>query len=68
MSPHRLTNDGRMSLTPTPYRVACPTHGRVYLTAREYHRQMMKADEKWVCPDCGETADFDDENYETRMA
>ncbi|HUU95091.1 MAG TPA: hypothetical protein VM487_05075 [Phycisphaerae bacterium] len=63
----RLTNEGRISTVPTPYRVHCWTHGAIYLTEREYTRQMWNADSLWKCPDCGGSATWDDNNYEDRM-
>jgi hypothetical protein len=59
--------DGRISTTPTPYAVNCPTHGQVFLTEAEYSRQMWKADSVWMCPDCHQPAQWDDDNYAERI-
>jgi endogenous inhibitor of DNA gyrase (YacG/DUF329 family) len=56
--------EGRISTTPTPYRVHCPLCGPIYLTQQEYERQMWLADSLWQCPECGSSATWDDDNYE----
>lgn len=62
------------SLTPTPYAVICPHHGRVYLTAEAYEAQVSFPDQPWRCPrmdsdparfgPCGAPSAFDDDTYE----
>lgn len=58
-----------VSDTPTPYAVICPIHGRVFMMAEEYHRQMLKPDNRWECPHsgCGMVSSFDDDNYEDAL-
>lgn len=58
----------------TAYAVHCPKHGKVFLTSGEYHRQLMKADDRWSCPVmnadmnelglCGRISEFDDAHFE----
>ncbi len=47
---------------PTDYALICKSIGcgRIFLDADEYMRQLTKADSKWVCPFCGEVAQWDD--------
>lgn len=52
------------SPTPTAYAVNCDQHGKVFLTAEEYDRQMSKPDSLWICPRCRMPASFDDATYE----
>ena len=42
-------------------------HGLVYLTLKEYKRQMNAPDSLWKCPLCRYSADWDDGNYERPM-
>lgn len=58
------TQPSGASATRTRYAVSCPVHGQVYLTKAEYDRQMNLADDRWACPRCGRTAEFDDDNYD----
>ncbi len=50
--------------------VICPVHGRVFLTAAEYHRQMAAPDYGWRCPalvdtaPCWEPARWSDDYWE----
>jgi NAD-dependent SIR2 family protein deacetylase len=50
----------------TPWAVRCigVECGKQYLTEEEYNSQMRRPDDKWKCPNCGQTAWFDDDNYE----
>ena len=52
------------SQSKTPYAIICEEHGQVFLTAKEYERQLMCPDRLWECPHCREAAAFDDENFE----
>ena len=54
-----------ISETPTPYMVHC-RHGcgPSFLTDGEYLRQLDRPDDLWQCPKCGDTASWDDENYD----
>lgn len=56
-----------VSTEPTPWAVTCTTHQTVYLAEAEYNRQMNQPDALWVCPICGDRADWDDDNYERAM-
>lgn len=47
----------------TPWAIICPVHGQVFLSEKEYLRQLSKPDAKWTCY-CGEVSDWDDDNYE----
>jgi hypothetical protein len=63
--------------TPGPYAIACPIHGRVFLTEADYDAQMARPDSHWECPamdshpdrfgPCGAPSAFDDDNYEHYM-
>lgn len=65
--------DGQ-SFKETAYAVHCPKHGRVFLTAGEYYRQLTKPDDRWSCPVmdtsfdelglCGRISEFDDAHFE----
>ena len=48
----------------TAWRVQCWQCGPVCLTRDQYTRQMMAANSLWACPQCGETASWDDDWYE----
>lgn len=50
---------------PTPYAVICPNHGLQFLSESDYLDQLNKPDDKWTCPVCGNTAQWDDECYTT---
>lgn len=53
---------------PTPWAVRCECNDGelVYMTLREYHKQLAKIDALWKCPRCGRSATWDDVNYEQR--
>jgi hypothetical protein len=59
----------------TPYAVHCqgpwdmPGHGcgLVYLTEKEYSRQMNAPSKTWRCPLCRYEADWSDANYEEML-
>lgn len=38
--------------------------GEVKISYPEYLGQLNKADDPWTCPNCGSTAEFDDEYFE----
>lgn len=63
-----MNGPGRISSTPTPYLIHCPTHGAVFLTEPEYTRQLCKPDNLWQCPECDQPCQWDDDNYEKRTA
>lgn len=48
----------------TPYAVLCDDHGQRFLTEAQYDQQMSRPDALWRCPWCGESAHWDDDNYE----
>jgi hypothetical protein len=51
----------------TPY-AAVMCHGdcgQVLLTKEQYDQQMQNANRPWLCPNCGNSADFDDTYFET---
>ena len=55
---------------PSPYAISCYHKGRpvrVFMTEEQYLRQLRRPNNLWVCPSCGETAWFDDTNYEFWM-
>ncbi len=54
----------RSTKSPTPYAVACPYHGKVYLTSKGYLEQMAQPNHLWKCSMCNERAHWDDENYD----
>lgn len=60
----KLADEGPISETRTAYAVNCSQDGQVFLTLREYLRQMHRPDAMWECPICGELAEFDARNYE----
>lgn len=49
---------------PTAYAIRCPNHGQVFLTKEGYDVQMNRANSRWACPMCGESASWDDNNYD----
>lgn len=51
----------------TPYAVLCDDHGQQFLTAEEYDYQMSRPDSLWRCPRCGESAHWDDDEYEASL-
>lgn len=60
------------SPTPTPYAVRCIYNGDnggrpIFLTRESYDSQMESPDALWLCPRCGDRAEWDDENYELAM-
>lgn len=48
----------------TPYAVLCNDHGQQFLTHEQYLRQLNRSDSLWACPRCGESAHWDDDEYE----
>lgn len=48
----------------TPYAVLCDEHGQRFLTVKQYDHQMSRPDSLWMCPVCGDSAYWDDGNYE----
>ena len=55
------------SLTPTPWAVRCPEHGKVFLTRSEYDRQMDSPNAHWYCTSDhfeAKAAWWDDNNYD----
>ena len=48
----------------TPYALLCPRHGAIYLTHHGYNLQMQKYELRWYCPQCGELAGWDDDNWD----
>lgn len=55
------------STEPTPYAVRCPSHGQVFLDREEYMQQLSAPYDRWRCPCCGDTAWWDDGNFEKGM-
>lgn len=51
----------------TPYAVLCDDHRQQFLTAEEYDYQMSRPDSLWRCPRCGESAYWDDDEYEASL-
>lgn len=51
----------------SPYVVLCDDHGQQFLTAEEYDYQMSRPDSPWRCPRCGESAQWDDDEYEASL-
>jgi len=49
---------------PRRYAVACPSHGIVQMTSRQYAEQILRPAEGWLCPICNVPAVFDEANYE----
>ncbi len=48
----------------TPYAVLCDDHGQQFLTEKEYVHQMRRSNALWRCPICGESAYWDDDEYD----
>lgn len=53
----------------TPTRVAyagiiCRHHGKVDIDQHNYQQQIDDTSARWVCPLCGDVAEFDDDRYE----
>lgn len=63
------------SATPTPYAVLCTEGfiegtegcGLVYMTEACYEAQVMRPNSLWRCPRCGNSAQWDDDNYEKAL-
>ena len=51
----------------TPYAVLCDDHGQQFLTPKQYDHQMSRPDSLWMCPRCGESAHWDDDEYEANL-
>ncbi|GEM_PF-2541845 len=45
------------------YSVLCGQCGKVKIGRINYIEQMRLPDSRWICPQCGEVADFDDDAY-----
>ncbi len=48
----------------TPWAVTCFNHGKVFLSQRQDRSQLLRSNDLWRCPHCGETAPWDDDNYD----
>lgn len=48
----------------TPYAVLCDDDGQQFLTEEQYSHQLDRPDSFWSCPRCGESAHWDDDEYE----
>lgn len=48
----------------SPWAVLCPVHGQVFLSRNEYMSQLSRANDRWFCPLCHETCEWDDNNYD----
>jgi hypothetical protein len=51
----------------SPYGIICDNCGKQGLTQQNYEKQMWNADALWKCPNCGDTATWDDDRYERGM-
>lgn len=49
-----------MNWTDSTARVICPHHGRQSLTEQQYEAAMDRPDDLWLCPKCGDPAEWDD--------
>jgi hypothetical protein len=49
------------------YAVICLVHGKVELSDQQYEDQMSAPDSRWVCPECGNIAQWDDDTYEAYL-
>ena len=47
-------------------KLKCPTHGSVYLSQKEYERQLNNVNDFWRCPKCNSHSIFDDEYFEKK--
>lgn len=56
-----------VGLDRTPYAVLCDDHGQRFLTHEQYLRQLNRPDSLWACPRCGESAHWDDDEYEAAI-
>ena len=52
--------------TVTPWAVICRNHGQQFLTEEQYERQLDRPDSLWTCPVCGDSATWDDDNFERK--
>lgn len=59
-----MNAEDALSPVETAWAVICPRHGQQFLTEAGYRRQMDLPDAKWICPVCGATSEWDDDNYE----
>ena len=46
----------------------CNSGNIIYLTKKEYSRQLSQANSVWKCPLCGRDAWWDDDNYSKVMS
>lgn len=51
----------------TPYAVLCDNHGQQFLTLKQYDHQMSRPNSLWMCPRCGESAHWDDDEYQAHL-
>ena len=51
----------------TPFAVLCDDHGQQFLTEEQYLRQLNRPDWFWTCPRCGESAHWDDDEYDVAL-
>lgn len=51
----------------TPFAVLCDEHGQQFLTDEQYSQQLLRPDSFWACPRCGESAHWDDDEYEAAL-
>ncbi len=63
-------DESPVSENKTPYAVTCyyercKNGELIYLTNKEYMRQMRNAHNRWECPLCGGHASWNDDNYES---
>lgn len=52
----------------SPYGVICRNCGPQGLTKENYDMQMRAANSLWVCPECGQTASWDDDLYDAAFS
>lgn len=50
------------------YAVICAKDGAVELSEKEYERQLDNPDRPWICPKCGDNAEWDDDCGAMRAA
>lgn len=65
-NPERMSE--RVDMNPDSiYGIICRMHGKQGLTRDDYMNQMYHPDSRWICPQCGDIASWDDDRYEVGL-
>lgn len=47
--------------------IFCPDCGLIDLTEEEFTQQLLQPSARWTCPDCGNVAEFIDNDEESEL-